>query len=78
MKTQIKGKVKTSIGIDRAQEYSYSNDIALLQYIRIAIFMYIREYKHIKTLAKEYDEYFLETEKSMLILLFRAIKEPRN
>ena len=29
-------------------------------------------------LAQEYDEYFLETEKSMLILRFRAIKEPRN
>ena len=39
------------------------NDIALLQYIRIAIFTYIREYKHIKMLAQEYDEYFGETEK---------------
>ena len=63
MKTQIKVKVKTSIGIDITQEYSYSNDIALLQYIRIAIFTYIREYKHIKMLAQEYDEYFGETEK---------------
>ena len=63
MKTQIKGKVKTTIGIDRAQEYSYSNGIDLLQYIRIAIFTYIREYKHKKTLAKKYDEYFLETKK---------------